>query len=78
MAAIWIILAKTRFPASLIQTSKEKGLDQVDFFFDLAGDFLPEYLRRTGERVGKLGFLDKNMRSRFQMVRFLSRWQGLT
>ena len=54
MAAIWIILAKTRFPAKLIQTSKEKGVEPVDFFFDLAGDFLPEYLQRSGERVQRL------------------------
>lgn len=54
MAAIWIILAKTRFPAKLIQTSREKGVESVDFFFDLAGDFLPEYLHRSGERVKRL------------------------
>lgn len=54
MAAIWIILAKTRFPAKLIQTSKEKGVESVDFFIDLANDFLPEYLQRSGERVQRL------------------------
>jgi DNA-binding NtrC family response regulator len=54
MAAIWIILAKTRFPAKLIQTSREKGVEAVDFFFDLANDFLPEYLKRSGERVQRL------------------------
>lgn len=54
MAAIWIILAKTRFPAKLIQTSREKGVESVDFFFDLAGDFLPEYLNRSDERVNRL------------------------
>lgn len=54
MAAIWIILAKTRFPAKLIQTSRERGLEPVNFFFDLANDFLPEYLQRTGERIIRL------------------------
>jgi len=54
MAAIWIILSKTRFPAKLIQTSREKGVESVDFSFDLAGDFLPEYLHRSGERVKRL------------------------
>jgi len=54
MASIWIILAKTRFPAKLIQTSKEKGVESVDFFFDLASDFLPEYLQRSGDRVLRL------------------------
>lgn len=54
MAAIWIILAKTRFPAKLIQTSREHGLEPVNFFFDLASDFLPEFLQRTGERIARL------------------------
>lgn len=54
MAAIWIILAKTRFPAKLIQTSKERGLESIDFNFDLAGDFLPEYLQRVGDRASRL------------------------
>lgn len=54
MAAIWIMLAKTRFPAKLIQTSKENGLDSVDFQFDLANDFLPEYLQRSGQRIERL------------------------
>jgi DNA-binding NtrC family response regulator len=54
MAAIWIILAKTRFPARLIQTSRERGQESVDFLFDLASDFLPEFLRRSGDRIERL------------------------
>lgn len=54
MAAIWIMLAKTRFPAKLIQTSKEHGLESVDFPFDLANDFLPEFLQRSAERIERL------------------------
>lgn len=54
MAAIWIMLAKTRFPAKLIQTSKEHGLETVDFSFDLASDFLPEFLQRSAERIDRL------------------------
>ena len=54
MTAIWIILAKTRFPASLIQTSKETGLEAVDFFFDLASEYLPEFLQRSSQRIERL------------------------
>lgn len=54
MAAIWIMLAKTRFPARLIQTSQQSGLENVDFSFDLASDFLPEYLKRSDERIERL------------------------
>jgi len=54
MTAIWIILAKTRFPAKLIQTSKENGLESVDFFFDLASEYLPEFLKRSSSRIERL------------------------
>ena len=54
MAAIWIILAKTRFPARLIQTSREGGVESIDFLFDLAADFLPEYLKRSSQRAHRL------------------------
>ena len=54
MAAIWIILAKTRFPAKLIQTSLHQGRQSVNFFFDLANEFLPEFLQRSGERISRL------------------------
>ena len=54
MTAIWIILAKTRFPAKLIQTSKESGLESVDFIFDLANEYLPEFLQRSSERIERL------------------------
>jgi transcriptional regulator with PAS, ATPase and Fis domain len=54
MSAIWIMLGKTRFPAKLIQTSKEHGLESVDFKFDLANDFLPEFLQRSDQRIERL------------------------
>ena len=61
MAAIWIMLAKTRFPATLIQSAKKKTgggdfyeIEHIDFPFDLANDFLPEYLQRTEARIDQL------------------------
>lgn len=73
MAAIWIILAKTRFPAKMIQTSRERGIEAVDFFFDLASDFLPEYLRRSGERVVRLSDAAKAPAPEFDKVVHRSR-----
>ncbi|QZA78696.1 sigma-54 dependent transcriptional regulator [Deefgea tanakiae] len=62
MAVIWIMLAKTRFPASLIQSAQTKlndgsvefGIEKVDFSFDLASDFLPEFLQRSEQRIERL------------------------
>ena len=54
MAVIWIILARTRFPAHLIQTTREKGVLDVRFFTDVTDAFLPEFLQRSGERIERL------------------------
>ncbi|QJW85252.1 sigma 54-interacting transcriptional regulator [Ramlibacter terrae] len=68
MAAIWIILSKTRFPAKLIQTSRERGLEPVNFFFDLASDFLPEFLQRSGERITRLAEGAKELAPAFDKI----------
>lgn len=70
MAAIWIILAKTRFPAKLIQTSKEQGCQQVDFFFDLANEFLPEFLQRSSERIKRLSDSQSETAPEFNKIIF--------
>src|SRR5262245_7500550 len=36
MGAVWIILAKTRFPAELIESSKEEGVRRVSLPFDIS------------------------------------------
>ncbi len=49
MAAVWMILAKSRFSAAkpkLIASSHEKGVEDVDFPFDLVAEFMPEVWRR--------------------------------
>lgn len=51
MASIWIILAKTRFPAELLESSREHGVKTVDFPFDLSAEFLPDLLRQRDERL---------------------------
>jgi len=54
MTVIWIVLARTRFPARLIQTTRDRGVQEVTFFTDVADAFLPEYLQRGGHRIEKL------------------------
>ena len=45
MAAVWIILAKTHFPAEPIESSREKGVRTVSFPFDISADFIPDLLQ---------------------------------
>lgn len=54
MTVIWIVLARTRFPARLIQTTRDRGVQEVKFFTDVEDAFLPEYLRRNESRIEKL------------------------
>lgn len=42
MQTIWIILAKTRFNAYLIETSKEQGLRTPYIPFEIAAEFVPK------------------------------------
>lgn len=41
MAAIWLLLAKTRHPARLIESSKEQGVKEVSIPFELSAEFSP-------------------------------------
>ncbi len=62
MAVIWIMLARTRYPASLIQSVQINAADgtvnfaiePVTFPLDLANAFLPEFLQRSTQRIERL------------------------
>jgi sigma54-dependent transcription regulator len=51
MAAVWIILGKTRFPAELIESAKEHGVRTTSVPFDISADFIPDLLRQQDERL---------------------------
>ncbi len=51
MAAIWIILAKTRFPAELIESSAEQGVRTTSVPFDISAEFIPDLLRGPDKRL---------------------------
>jgi len=54
MAAVWIILAKTRFRAELIESSREHGVRLVKFPFDLSAEYLPGAARQKDFRLERL------------------------
>lgn len=54
MASIWIIAAKTRFEAELIESSKEAGVQRVDVPFELSAEFIPGAIRRADEDLERL------------------------
>jgi transcriptional regulator with PAS, ATPase and Fis domain len=54
MAAVWILLAKTRFQAELIESSKEYGVRTVSIPFDISMDFIPDILRKSDDKIARL------------------------
>ena len=54
MAAVWILLAKSRFHIELIESSLEAGVRTVDVPFDIAADFLPDVMHYPDEELGRL------------------------
>lgn len=51
MQAIWIVLAKTFYPATIIQSSEQSGVTEVNFPFDIAADYLPELIRESDNYI---------------------------
>jgi transcriptional regulator with PAS, ATPase and Fis domain len=56
MATVWIILAKTRFPAELIESSQEHGVSTASVPFDISAEFIQDLLRKPGQELQRLSF----------------------
>jgi len=54
MAAVWIIVAKTRYGAELIESSKERGVQTATVPFDISAEFIPEIFRRADNNLTRL------------------------
>jgi transcriptional regulator with GAF, ATPase, and Fis domain len=54
IAAVWILLAKTRFPAKLIESSKEHGVRIASVPFDISAEFFPSLLRKPDSELARL------------------------
>ena len=54
MAAVWIIVAKTRHPADLIESSRQEGVRIASVPFDISAEFIPDILRGPDEALTKL------------------------
>jgi DNA-binding NtrC family response regulator len=55
MAAVWIIVAKTRFGAELIESSPEQGVRTAEVPFDLSAEYIPDLYRRADRGLLRLG-----------------------
>ena len=62
MASVWILLAKTNYPARLIQSSREAGVEEANIPFDISAEFIPQLLKQSDRRLIQLvqGAPDEN------------------
>lgn len=54
MASIWIILAKTRYGAELIESSPQGGVRTVSIPFEISAEFLPDLLAKPDDELKRL------------------------
>jgi len=54
MAAVWIILAKTRFLDELIESSPIAGVVTASVPFDISAEFIPDLLRQPDQKLSYL------------------------
>ena len=54
MAAIWLLLAKTRYPARLIESSRDHGVKEVSIPFELSAEFTPVVDKQADEALTRL------------------------
>jgi DNA-binding NtrC family response regulator len=54
MAAVWIILGKTRFPGVFVESSRDHGVRDVEVPFSLSAELLPDLLRSHDATVERL------------------------
>jgi transcriptional regulator with PAS, ATPase and Fis domain len=58
MQAVWILLAKTRYPATFWQSSREKGVEQTIVPFDIAAEYVPTADKISSKAISKLATAD--------------------
>jgi transcriptional regulator with PAS, ATPase and Fis domain len=54
MAAVWIILGKTRYSAELIESSKQHGVRTASVPFDISAEHVPDLLRSADKKLTEL------------------------
>jgi len=73
MAAVWMLLGKTIFPAELIESSREQGVKTAQVPFDIAAEFLPDLLREPDGRLRAQSNADSPPAPEFKAIIYRSR-----
>ena len=55
MAAVWILVAKTRYGAELIESSPQEGVRTAEIPFAISAEFIPEVYRQADRDLVRVG-----------------------
>jgi len=55
MAAVWIMVAKTRYGAELIESSRQEGVRTAEIPFAISAEYIPDVYRRADLGLARLG-----------------------
>ena len=72
MAAVWVLLAKTKYSARLIESSKEYGVKETAIPFDIAVDFIPGLLSAEDKAVNRIAAGIPDVESSFEKIIYRS------
>lgn len=73
MAAVFILVAKTIYPGTIIQTSIEYGVKEAYIPFDISMDFIPKLLEAHDSRIVDTSLEEPAALSSFQSIIYRSR-----
>ena len=68
MAAVWIILAKTKYPATLIESSIRHGVKVASIPLDMTAELLPDLLHPADRRLERQSSLPVTARPEFAAI----------
>ena len=68
MAAVWIILAKTKYPATLIESSIRHGVKVASIPLDMTAELLPDLLHPADRRLEQQSSLPITARPEFAAI----------
>lgn len=68
MQAVWILLGKTRYPATFYQSSLEQGVLQVEVPFEIAAEYVPAASAISTDKLVQLAGLDAPVDAAFDGI----------
>lgn len=68
MQAVWILLGKTRYPASFLQSSLEQGVQQVEVPFEIAAEYVPAANAISSTKLARLAEQDAPVDAAFDSI----------